>query len=326
MTWALLGSTTGLVAPLLLGSGGFSLQLAPHKVVADVPSIDLAAAALRHVPLVLLVMLHLGVCVDAEGAEAAPHSTRVEKNTTEGGTRDDQTCSKALGFNESSGPKDRSYQDLISCDEHHKRTCCEKNHTAKLHNSVAFFVQERSPRCAKMGQLAMCSLCDGDVGAGVTSLGNLVSLCPSFCSRWFKACVEDFFAPAGSGEGLQPCGHGNLVCSPLGEITQDPEVFCKRIQAPLGAAFLVADTEDDDSCFDGVPAAKTRGPAVKAPYTRPMRRASFPEWWRRYLPFLPEVDIYTLNRISKTMEDNLPGIMIACAALFFGWYVWIGMD
>ncbi|CAJ1448404.1 unnamed protein product [Effrenium voratum] len=102
---------------------------------------------LRHAPLVVLLMLQL--C--AAGAES----------------EQEESCSKVLGFNESSGPKDRSSQDLSFCDEHHKRTCCEKNHTKQVRTAFAAFSHERSGRCAQLGRLAFCSLCDGDVGIGM---------------------------------------------------------------------------------------------------------------------------------------------------------------
>lgn len=87
---------------------------------------------------------------------------------------EEEICSKVLGFNESSGPKDRSYQDLSFCDEHHHRTCCEKNHTKQVRSLFAGFSHERSGRCAQMGRLAFCSICDGDVGTGMKAQDNLV--------------------------------------------------------------------------------------------------------------------------------------------------------
>lgn len=320
MAWGLLGSTS--MAPLLVATRSFAWSPAPYGLGIGAPFIELASTALGHVPLMFLVMLQL-YSVGAGNAEASTSGTGASKNTTDGATRVEEPCSKSLGFNESSGAKDRSYQDLMACDEHQKRTCCEKNSTAKVLTQAAFFAQERSQRCAKMGQLALCSVCDGDVGVGIKSEGNVVSLCRSFCDRWFKACIEDFFASSGSGDGLQPCGHATLVCSPLGEITQDATEFCARIGAPLGATFKVSDPEEEpDSCFDGVPASKSRGPAAKQPWIRPTRRAGN-EWWMR---FLPDLDPLTIHRINKKLEDNAPGIIIACVALFFGGYVWMGMD
>merc|ERR1712187_958161 len=106
--------------------------------------------------------------------------------------------------------------------EHHKRTCCERNHTKQVYGFFSSFSFERSAECAQMSRLAFCSTCDGDVGVGMKSRMNQVVLCPSFCTRWFKACFQDFFAPGGSANRIQSCGPSSLVCSPLSEITENP--------------------------------------------------------------------------------------------------------
>lgn len=313
MAWGLLGAPTDLALPFLTSGGGSScateaLGIACSAARAASPSFELGAVALRHAPLLLLVIIHL-YAAGADGAEVAAEG---------------EECSKALGFNESSGVKDRSYQDLQLCDEHHKRTCCERNHTAKVRASWGAFASERSPRCAKMGQLAFCSVCDGDVGVGAKSSSNVVLLCPSFCARWFQACVEDFFAPSGSGGGLAPCGPGALVCSPLGEITEDAATFCARAGAPLGGSFAVAEADEEpDGCFDGIPAAKSRGAAAKAPWVRPARTRAGDTWWRRMLP--PSL-VQNLNlniaKMTRALEDSAPQVVIACVAVFFAWYLW----
>jgi len=227
---------------------------------------------------------------------------------------EEEPCSKALGFNESLVPKDRSYQDLQACDEHHKRTCCERNHTAKVRIALTAFSLERSQRCSKMGQLALCSMCDGDVGVGVKSSSNVVLLCPSFCDRWFQACIDDFFTASGSGDGLAPCSPGALVCGVLGEITQDAASFCSRIGASLGVSFAMAEAEDEpDHCFDGVPAARSRGAAAKAAWVRPPRTTSWQgPWWRRMMP--PSLlRALSSARVPRFLQDY--GLQIALAVV-----------
>ncbi|CAK9040692.1 unnamed protein product [Durusdinium trenchii] len=261
-----------------------------------------------------------------------------------------EPCSKALGFNESSGPKDRSNQDLSFCDEHHKRTCCERNHTKQVRTAFAGFSHERSGRCAQMGRLAFCSICDGDVGIGIKAQDSLVVLCPSFCRLWFESCAQDFFAPGTSAAKLTdfgnsvictfefggrssryqeqgcsrtaldlwvrwtfcqgsvaPCGPSALVCSPLSEITEDPAAFCS------GAGFEVAESEDaaEEPCFDGVPAAKMRGKAPRAPWTPPRRKE--PSLWRRAM------DSWYRSGVPFWLEENAPGLAIAIVAAAVGW-------
>ncbi|CAK9040693.1 unnamed protein product [Durusdinium trenchii] len=227
-----------------------------------------------------------------------------------------EPCSKALGFNESSGPKDRSNQDLSFCDEHHKRTCCERNHTKQVRTAFAGFSHERSGRCAQMGRLAFCSICDGDVGIGIKAQDSLVVLCPSFCRLWFESCAQDFFAPGTSAGSVAPCGPSALVCSPLSEITEegaatsgfeDPAAFCS------GAGFEVAESEDaaEEPCFDGVPAAKMRGKAPRAPWTPPRRKE--PSLWRRAM------DSWYRSGVPFWLEENAPGLAIAIVAAAVGW-------
>lgn len=220
-----------------------------------------------------------------------------------------ETCSKALGFNESSGPKDRSFQDLTFCDEHHERTCCERNHTKQVRSLFAGFSHERSGRCAQMARLAFCSVCDGDVGTGSKAQENLVILCPSFCRLWFESCAEDFFAPGTAGAGsVAPCGPNALVCSPLSEITKDPAAFCQ------GAGFQVAELEDgDEPCYDGVPASKMRGKAPRAPWSPPKRKE--PTIWSRAMDAWRRGSRGFIN----FLEDNAPGFAIAIVAATVAW-------
>ncbi|CAJ1348524.1 unnamed protein product [Effrenium voratum] len=214
-----------------------------------------------------------------------------------------------LGFNESSGPKDRSSQDLSFCDEHHKRTCCEKNHTKQVRTAFAAFSHERSGRCAQLGRLAFCSLCDGDVGIGMKVSENLILLCPSFCKLWFQSCADDYFAPGTGGAGsVAPCGPSALVCSPLSEITQDPAAFCAGV-----GGFEVAEAEEgaDEFCYDGVPAAKMKGKAPRAPWSPPKRKER--TMWRRMM------DEWYRSGIPYWVEENAPGIAIAIVAAAVAW-------
>lgn len=168
-------------------------------------------------------------------------------------------CSAALGFSSAAVPTDRSGQGLRFCAEHHQRTCCEGNHTRDVLVRYAPFSRSVSGRCARITRLALCSPCDADVGTALKSRLNQVVLCPSFCARWFNACREDFYEPGRAASTLSPCGEGSLVCSPLGEITEDPRRFCESI-----GPYLVADAEELDACYDGVPAASSRGKGPKA--------------------------------------------------------------
>jgi len=289
MAWGLLGTPTDLVMPLLL----------PPQLGDAVPTapVDMVVAALRHAPLVVLVVLQL-YAVGAGGEDAQ------------------ESCSKVLGFNESSGPRDRSNQDLQFCGEHHKRTSCERNHTRQVLNSFSVFSHDRSARCGQMTRLALCSQCDGEVGTGKKSRGKLVLLCPSFCSRWFESCRDDFYAPSGSGDRLQACGPGSLVCSPLSEITEDASTFCSGI-----GDFAMAEREDEpDACYDGVPAARAHGRAPRAPWVRPA--AGKKPWWRRFWP--------SDFQLSRLIQDKLqgfgPGLVVTLVVVIFAWYLWRGAD
>mmetsp|Transcript_42274 Transcript_42274/g.134288 ORF Transcript_42274/g.134288 Transcript_42274/m.134288 type:complete len:292 (-) Transcript_42274:40-915(-) len=291
MAWGLSATPTDLVIPFLV----------PPQVsdAAAAPFGDLVVAALRHAPFVVLLVLQLY----AVGAG--------EEDTQE-------SCSKALGFNESSGPRDRSNQDLQFCNEHHKRTCCERNHTRQVLSSWSAFSHDRSPRCAQMSRLALCSTCDGDVGTGAKARANSVLLCPSFCSRWFQSCYEDFFAPGGSSAGLQPCGPGSLVCSPLNEITEDHTTFCSGI-----GDFAVAEDEEGlDSCYDGVPAAKARGKAPRAHWVKPAPAGK--PWWRRILSSSQQLQLHRM--MTESLQSLAPGLVVSFVAVIFAWYVWRGSD
>lgn len=261
------------------------------------PMVGLAAAALRHAPLLLLMALQLF-------------------STGAGATEAEDSCSKALGFNESEAPKDRSGQDLQFCSEHHKRTCCERNHTRQALAAFAAFSHERSARCVQMSRLGLCAVCDGDVGVGLKSQQKSVVLCPSFCSRWFAACQEDFFAP--SGAGLQPCGPNSLVCSPLQEITQESTDFCTAV-----GDFVVASNEDDtDECYDGIPAARSKGKGERAYWKKPE-----PEGVPWYHQIRQKVQRFLQsNRLDETLQGLMPSVAVAAVVILIGWYIYRGAD
>lgn len=271
--------------------------------------LEFASVGLRHAPLLLLFALHL-CAAGATGTDSAE-------------VIGDETCSKTLGFNESQVPKDRSYQDLIGCDEHHKRTCCERNHSIKIRGLWGSFAAESSPRCAKLSQLVLCSLCDADVGVGHKVDGNSVMLCPSLCNRWFQACVEDFFVPATSDQ-LHPCSVGSLVCSPLSQIAKDGVDFCSRVVAPMGSAFSVASVEEEpDACYDGVPTSKSKGPGPRALWTRPVDPVNplydlLQSWLRDNQGWL--------RHYQRWLRDNAAGILIAIVAVFFALFLWRNVD
>lgn len=266
-------------------------------------------AALRHAPLVVLVVLQLQL----QGASGADDASG-------------ERCSKSLGFNETHGPKDRGSQDLQFCPEHHQRTCCEKSHTREVIGRFAAFSYNISGRCAQMSRLTLCSLCDADVGVGLKSMLNQIVLCPNFCARWFNSCKNDFFAPGSSADGLNPCGPSSLVCSPLNEIVEDSRRFCDSI-----SPYAVANTEELDSCYDGVPAAKSRGRGPKAPYTRPSWRTREP-FWRNMWPLShpsqwPRASEVIADLASIEMPDSLQGYAPSCiiGAVFF-LFAWYGLD
>merc|ERR1711933_264072 len=168
-------------------------------------------------------------------------------------------------------------------------------------NWFTTFSHERSARCMQMTRLALCALCDGDVGIGLKARLNNVVLCPSFCTRWFQSCYNDYFAPAATG--INPCGPGSLVCSPLNEITGDSIEFCEKV-----GGSVVADAEDEpDSCFDGVPAATSRGRGPKAPWVRPEPKGS--PWWRRLWQLLPFPK--NSQTIPQSLQGYLPGVIVA---------------
>eukprot|EP00928_Gymnodinium_smaydae_P054164 TRINITY_DN37983_c0_g1_i1.p1 TRINITY_DN37983_c0_g1~~TRINITY_DN37983_c0_g1_i1.p1 ORF type:complete len:373 (+),score=69.25 TRINITY_DN37983_c0_g1_i1:100-1119(+) len=329
----------------LLGSCASSAAAVPPAMILDasvhVPCTallpDVIALALRHAPLLLLVFLHLSATgasaasgasssggAGADGAGAGGSGAGAGSSSaagSAGGEEENALCSKALGFNESVGPKDRTGQDLAFCNEHHARTCCEKNHTKQAIAGFAAFSQEHSSRCVQMARLALCSVCDGDVGIGLKAQLNSIRLCPSFCQQWFQACREDFFAPSGS-QALQPCVAGSLVCSPLGEITESAGEFCSRI-----GPFQVAETEDDgDSCFDGIPAARSRGKGPRAPWTRPVRPVdgSWLRWaqlkWERMARRYLAPGTRTRYFVER-FEAYAPGIVVAMVMLLVGRYV-----
>eukprot|EP00929_Paragymnodinium_shiwhaense_P014152 TRINITY_DN122027_c0_g1_i1.p1 TRINITY_DN122027_c0_g1~~TRINITY_DN122027_c0_g1_i1.p1 ORF type:complete len:275 (+),score=43.17 TRINITY_DN122027_c0_g1_i1:97-921(+) len=266
------------------------------------PALDLVVAAMRHAPLVvLLLLLHIYVV----GAS----SSDVDSDEGEP-TNADDVCSKALGFNDSLVPKDRSAQDLHFCTEHHKRTCCEKNHTQKVLGQFSSFAHDRSARCVQMTKLALCSVCDADVGIGLKAdFGNPI-LCPSFCTQWYQACIEDLYAPSGSGD-LSACGPNSLVCSPLGEITEEPRRFCEK-----AGGFAVAAAETD-GCYDGVPTARIRGKGPRAHWERP--KPNLPPWWKKHqIAFEHWMRQF---RMPRRLEDYLPGVVVAVVAVVFGWFL-----
>mmetsp|Transcript_6950 Transcript_6950/g.12381 ORF Transcript_6950/g.12381 Transcript_6950/m.12381 type:complete len:296 (+) Transcript_6950:79-966(+) len=226
-----------------------------------------------------------------------------------------EVCSAALGFNSSSGPKDRSKQDLQFCTEHHKRTCCERNHTRQVLGWYGLFSTERSEKCTRLSRLVGCGLCDGDVGVGLKSDANLVLLCPSLCERWFRACAEDFFASMGSGSSLVPCTSSSLVCSPLNEITEDARTFCES----AGSFRVLPDDEDDaDRCFDGVPAAKTRGTGPRAPYTPPQPDEE--PWWQKTDRDIKRF-LRSLSLRASSLEGYLPAFIVGTVGVLIAWYV-----
>lgn len=310
-----------LLPPPLELHNSVSYSYAP-AATSTAALLDLAVVALRHAPFLVFIVLHLSAAgVAAESDDGPTHSATPSS--------DGDQCSKALGFNESISPQDRSAQDLHFCHEHHKRTCCEKNKTREVLGLYAAFSYEKSDRCTQMSKLALCSICDGDVGIGLKAEHNLPRLCPSLCKRWFQACFGDFFAPTGSGE-LVPCTPNSLVCSPANEITDTSAEFCAKV-----GGFAVAISEDasqddaEDSCYDGIPAARTRGKAPRAAWTKPKTRFStdaYP-WWhpRRWQLYFKSFNIQA-PQTPRWMQQNAPAIIVASVAVIFSAYVFLRVD
>lgn len=295
MAWNLL-----LGGPLDAASAlGFS-----QAFVASSPAASVSTLLRQITPLVALVLLQL-----VSSASAAASDSDSEPQ-----------CSKALGFNETLEPKDRSGQDLQFCREHNERTCCEKNHTKEVLNKFGFFAFERSTRCAQMSRLVLCSICDGDVGVGMKSKHNNVVLCPSVCARWFNSCVDDLFTASSSGSGLAPCTPSALTCSPLGEITSSAPNFCSSV-----GAFSVAESEDEaDACYDGVPSSKVRGKATRAPWTPPARPVD--SWMSIFMrDFRYAINDFKRTRFYKKLprwvKDYFPGFIVAFVVILIGCYV-----
>jgi len=256
------------------------------------PFVDVAVTALRHAPLIVLCLLHL-FSVGASGTEQS-----------------EEKCSKALGFNASSGPKDRSSQDLQFCNEHHKRTCCEREHSRQALSQFAVYSLERSERCSQMSKLAMCSMCDGDVGVSIKAQAERVVLCPSFCRQWYQACADDFFTFSGAG-GLQPCVPTSLVCSPLAEAAEDSASFCSKV------GFSVSE-EESERCYDGIPAARSRGKGPRQPYTKPVRER--PPWWRQKLEQL-QLEFYRMSLTLQGSRAAQAGIVATLVVLIISWFI-----
>lgn len=270
---------------------------------------------MRHAPLLVLVVLQLQL-------QGASGETEADAK---------RNCSKALGFNDTAGAKDRSRQDLRFCTEHHERTCCESSHEREVLARYAAFSHDASGRCGQLSRLALCALCDGDVGEGLKAERNQIVLCPSFCRRWFQSCRQDYFAPDSSGSRLTACRPDSLVCSPLDEITQESRSFCNSI-----SPYVVADDEDLDICYDGVPAARSRGSGPKAPYARPPRRRTTP-FWRHMWPPVPfsqwpkasEVmaDLAAIElQVPRRVQGYEPGIAVGLLCVIFAWYIWRAVD
>jgi len=255
---------------------------------------EVVRAAMRHAPLLILLVLQyyaVGVGAFSEAEET--------------------NCSKAMGFNESMVPMDRSRQDLLLCNEHHQRTCCEKNHTRQVLSRFAPFSHERSGKCAQISRLALCSFCDSDVGTGAKTRTNAILLCPSFCETWYRACAEDYFAPGGSNGELTPCLPGSLVCSPLREISAESSRFCE------GVGFAVGSGEDEhhDLCYDGVPGARSHGKGERASWVRP--RPATPPWWKLVLQGWQQFRFPSLRELGvpRKWEAYVPAVFVGAVGI-----------
>eukprot|EP01066_Platyproteum_vivax_P004608 Platyproteum_vivax@DN1596_c0_g1_i1.p1 len=91
---------------------------------------------------------------------------------------------------------------LSMCAEHEKRTCCTRQHTDVMVRTwfsiVSSLDSDISESCATATKKLMCSVCDGDVGLGVSvsqkGKTSRVQLCSDFCNYWYSACENDYFS------------------------------------------------------------------------------------------------------------------------------------
>eukprot|EP00921_Rhytidocystis_pertsovi_P014907 GHVQ01023919.1.p1 GENE.GHVQ01023919.1~~GHVQ01023919.1.p1 ORF type:complete len:305 (-),score=36.57 GHVQ01023919.1:522-1436(-) len=135
-------------------------------------------------------------------------------------------CLASMGF-VADRPRDRQGQ-FAECLEHHRRSCCERRHTENIsQNLVSAKDGGLSEKCLEATRVVWCGRCDGDVGIGRLSRGNVPILCSELCEKWYGSCVDDYYAAGGSANSLLPCANESVVCSRLLDVTKDSATFCR---------------------------------------------------------------------------------------------------
>eukprot|EP00921_Rhytidocystis_pertsovi_P014910 GHVQ01023922.1.p1 GENE.GHVQ01023922.1~~GHVQ01023922.1.p1 ORF type:complete len:269 (-),score=29.15 GHVQ01023922.1:828-1634(-) len=182
-------------------------------------------------------------------------------------------CLASMGF-VADRPRDRQGQ-FAECLEHHRRSCCERRHTENIsQNLVSAKDGGLSEKCLEATRVVWCGRCDGDVGIGRLSRGNVPILCSELCEKWYGSCVDDYYAAGGSANSLLPCANESVVCSRLLDVTKDSATFCRL------SGFEVFEEVGSGKgtfgqCYDGTTAAFHYGPAERE---RNPKTYSAPPW------------------------------------------------
>jgi hypothetical protein len=100
----------------------------------------------------------------------------------------------------------------------------------------------------------------------------------------------------------------------LREITQDAATFCSSV-----GVFEVAESDDLDVCYDGVPAATSLGRAPKAPWTKPSPVP--PSLWTRITLWFDATLRGLASGRASTLEDYIPSLIIGFGVFVVFWYL-----
>ncbi|PFH35918.1 hypothetical protein BESB_055690 [Besnoitia besnoiti] len=230
-------------------------------------------------------------------------------------------CLPSMGFSVDI-PRDRRDDVFLACHEHQGNTCCQRRDTEHVLRRLSFYYGMEKvkkgfsfpPRdCPSFTSAAMCARCDARVGLGKMTRRNAPLLCRSFCDTWFRACFDDYFAPAPSGspQALTVCSPDSVICSPLRDVTSDGASFCRKLGFEVAGGSSgeegtdEEENEEDDAtpCYDGVPAASALGAAPKPPPPADDAGSGYPaRWtWRERLWYLRyRLALYLSQMIPRT--------------------------
>ncbi|CBZ54441.1 conserved hypothetical protein [Neospora caninum Liverpool] len=136
---------------------------------------------------------------------------------------------------------------------------------------------------------------------------NTPLLCRSFCEQWYKACENDYFAPAPSGSplALTFCSPDSVICSPLRDVAADGAALCTKLGFEVAGFPTEGDGEERDEeedatqCYDGVPAAALLGPGPKPARSEGAYGSGGRPTWREFLRWLE-------LRLARCVETLLP--------------------